>query len=146
MYPSYFPVDGTTEIGVAEMKIGPKQALLFSFSGKPRVKPTGFWSLSLYGHDQLFVENTLDQYALGDRSDLRYADGTPLKERDDGNFNILAQPADISPPSSWNNNWLPAPAGGGCISFTLRLFAPADEMLNGSYEYPKVTTIDAITS
>lgn len=144
-YPSWYPEEGFPETGKTETTIGPQQAILFSFSGKPKLKNTGFWSLTLYGADTLLVVNRLDRYSLGDRSDLRYPDGVSLKDREDGSFEVLVQPDDVVPPKRYENNWLPAPAGGGQISFTLRLFAPADQMFDGSYEYPKVTVIDAIT-
>ena len=144
-YPSWYPEEGFPQAGKTECTIGPKQAILFSFSGKPKLKNTGFWSLTLYNAETLLVPNKLDRYSLGDRSDLRYPDGVSLKDREDGRFEILVQPDDVAPPKRYANNWLPAPAGGGPISFTLRLFAPADQMFDGSYEYPKVTIVDAIT-
>ncbi|KIW72720.1 hypothetical protein PV04_00896 [Phialophora macrospora] len=144
VYPSYVPPG--REAGIPDITIGPRQAIKVSFSGKPRLHPLGFWSLSLYGKDQLFIPNELEHYALGDRSDLRYVDGVPLADREDGKFELLIQPVDCPPPSQWNSNWLPAPPGGGEVSFTLRLFGASSAMIEGSYEYPKVTLMDAITA
>ncbi|KAJ7193118.1 hypothetical protein GGX14DRAFT_577479 [Mycena pura] len=37
---------------------------------------TGFWSLTIYEAAGFFVPNPLDRYALSDRSDMTYPDGT----------------------------------------------------------------------
>lgn len=101
VYPSYVPAG--KEAGIPDIKIGAGQAIKFSFRGKPRLHRLGFWSLSLYGHDQLFIPNELEHYALGDRSDLRYVDGVPLTDREDGEFELLIQPVDCPPPSQWTS-------------------------------------------
>jgi hypothetical protein len=147
IYPSWYPktTQSPEAIGSA-CHIGPRQAILFTFSGRPKMNHSGFWSLTIYNQAQLLVANQLDRYSLGDRSNLNYSDGTPLRDRADGKFEILVQPDDIAPPANYMSNWLPAPAGGGIISFTLRVFAPAVEMLDGTYQYPEVTVIDAITT
>ncbi|KIV88301.1 hypothetical protein PV10_07995 [Exophiala mesophila] len=144
IYPSYCPRGSAAEI--PDVKIGPNEAIKFTFSGKPLLEPLGFWSLSLYNKDQLFIPNALEHYALGDRSDLKYPDGTPLKEREDGKFEILIQPGDVPPPKEWHSNWLPAPPGGGEVSFTFRVFGASSAMIEGKYEYPKLTFMDAITA
>lgn len=94
IYPTFYSAPG-----VATLEIEPKQACLFTFSSKPKLQPTGFWSLTLYGEDHLLVSNQLDRYALGDRSNLRYSDGTLLREVNDGKFQILIQPS--APPAHW---------------------------------------------
>ncbi|KIW13380.1 hypothetical protein PV08_08568 [Exophiala spinifera] len=144
IYPSYRPPGSAAEI--PDIKIGPKQAIKLSFSRKPLLHPLGFWSLSLYDKDQLFIPNALEHYALGDRNDLKCLDGTPLKEQADGKFEILIQPSDVVPPEEWHSNWLPAPPGGGEVSFTFRVFGASCSMIDGSYEYPKVIFSDALTA
>ena len=92
----------------------PNTALLVTFSGKPRLQNTGFWSLSLYGADQYLVVNELDRFEVGDRTqNLTYEDGQYIygpsaNSSRDGPFQILVQPADLKPPTNWTNNWLPA--------------------------------------
>jgi len=61
-------------------------------------------------------------------------------------FQVLLQPADVQPPSNWTANWLPAPSGGGVLSFTLRWYAPTALLTNGQYIYPMVQKVDAITA
>lgn len=101
VYPSYVPSSAVAEI--PDINIGSRQAILLSFSGKPHLKPSGFWSVSLYGQDQLFIENDLQRYALGDRSGMKACDGTQLTPQNDGMFKILIQPADVSPPDDWKS-------------------------------------------
>lgn len=72
-------------------------------------------------------------------------DGTTLTDSTRP-FQVLLQPADVPPPSNWTANWLPAPAGGGVLSFTLRWYAPTVPFINGQYIYPLVQKIDAITA
>ncbi|KAF2113502.1 hypothetical protein BDV96DRAFT_577898 [Lophiotrema nucula] len=123
-------------------------AVLFQFSAKPKIKQGGFWSLTVYNSDQYLVSNTLNRYAIGDRSNLTYSDGTLVygngTDDADGPLEVLLQPNDIVPPTNWTGNWLPAPDGGGVVSVTLRWYGPEDSMTNGDYVYPKVTLIDAI--
>ena len=59
-------------------------------------------------------------------------------------FQILVQPADLTPPQNWTANWLPAPPGAGDYSFILRWYVPQLGMTNGTYTYPNVETVDAI--
>lgn len=163
VYPTY---PGPNGIG-DDFSIGADQAYLFQFSRRPVLKEQGFWSLTVYGPDQFFIPNELNRYSLGDRSNLTFPDGTLVYadgngSSTDGPFEILLQPADVTPPDNWTSNWLPAPVGGGPLSFTskfagallettilthclVRWYGAEDEMTEGgSYEYPKVSVIDAI--
>ncbi|CAN9201072.1 unnamed protein product [Alternaria alternata] len=88
-------------------------AFLFTFSGKPPIKSTGFWSLTVYGADQYLVPNELGRYVIGDRStQLKYENGGLVYGGDgalsgngteDGRFQVLLQPADIPPPDNWTS-------------------------------------------
>jgi hypothetical protein len=113
MYPSN---DAVTEIG-------PDQAILVRFAGgRPALKNQGFWSLTVYDEDGFFVPNELNKYALGDRSNLTFADGTAVygEEANNGPFEILIQPEDVKPPTNWTSNWLPAQAGGGVVGWNCK--------------------------
>ncbi|KFY28807.1 hypothetical protein V491_00276 [Pseudogymnoascus sp. VKM F-3775] len=128
------------------LMIGAKDAILLRFSRRPALVPSGFWSLTAYNSEQYLVPNRINRYCLGDRDDMRFADGTSLADHTkDGEFRILLQPADVPPPSEWLNNWLPAPAGGGKTSITMRWYGAMEEMMSGSYEYPRLEYISAIT-
>jgi hypothetical protein len=103
------------------MQLTANESYIMTFSGKPPV--TGFWSLTAYDSTNYLVPNDLNRYALGDRSNLTYPDGTLIYADldSDGAFSILIQPADVAPSSNWTNNWLPAPVGGGEFTVNCRL-------------------------
>lgn len=92
----------------------PNTSLLFTFSGKPKLKASGFWSLSIYGADQYLIPNSLNRFEIGDRSDnLTYINGglvygSGANSSADGPFQVLLQDVDSPPPSNWTGNWLPA--------------------------------------
>ncbi|KAM4065989.1 hypothetical protein HRG_000148 [Hirsutella rhossiliensis] len=122
------------------------EAYLVTFaSGKPPVR--GFWSLTAYDDASRLIANPQKRYALGDRSPLAYSNGELVygKTNRTDAFSILVQPGDVAPPSNWTSNWLPAPAGGGDFSLTLRLFGPTRAATHGGeYVYPVVTKQRAI--
>lgn len=72
------------------------------FSSKPPLSKLGFWSLTMYNEPGFLVENPIDRYALGDRSNLSYANGSSVYANDDdGPFSILVQRD--QPPSNWSS-------------------------------------------
>jgi hypothetical protein len=88
-------------------------------------------------------------YALGDRSNITYPSGARVysnERSEDGMFQILMQPADVTPPANWTSNWLPGPVGGGNMSALLRWYGAEDSLLDGSYQYPVVTKQAAFRS
>lgn len=128
------------------LRIEANQAILVEFSRRPVLVDSGFWSLTAYDADQYLVPNDLRRYCLGDRDKLTFPDQTPLSDQGkDGEFYILLQAADNAPPAKWRGNWLPTPAGGGKMSVTMRWYGAMEEMLCGTYKYPKLIHIDAIT-
>ncbi|KAL7797889.1 hypothetical protein V8C43DRAFT_329191 [Trichoderma afarasin] len=130
--------DGTTSIAHNE-------ALLYTFVGgkPPTLSPEGFWSVTMYDAEHFLIANSLNVYALGDRSNLTYPDGTPVygptsgPENDVRVFQILIQAADIAPPINWTNN-------NGNFSTVLRLYGPTSALTDGSWTYPTVSKIPAI--
>ena len=96
--------------------LAPNSALLVTFSGKPVLQTAGFWSLTVYGSDQYLVSNPIDRYEVGDRTyNLTYETGGYIygpsaNATANGPFQILVQPASITPPSNWTTNWLPRSA------------------------------------
>jgi len=110
-YPTYLdPAFPATQVS---LQLAANESYIMTFSEKPPV--TGFWSLTAYNSSNYLVPNSLDRYALGDRSNLTYSDGTRVyaDASSNGAFSILIQPADIAPGANWTDNWLPSPAGGG---------------------------------
>ncbi|KAA1475243.1 hypothetical protein DENSPDRAFT_415650 [Dentipellis sp. KUC8613] len=144
IYPT-IDVNGST----GALTLGPREAYVFTFSARPPV--TGFWSLTAYGSDEFLVPNPMNVYSLSDRSNLTYGNGESVYGDSstavaDGPFQVLLQPADVSPPANWTRNWLPIEAGGGNFSVNLRWYGPTDSLSNGSYAYPSITKVTALSA
>jgi len=99
---------------------------------KDRIPPVrAFWSLTMYNDHQLFAENPINRYAIGDRD--------PLHFNPDGSLDLYIQRE--SPGAEKETNWLPAPASGS-FSMNLRLYWPKLEALNGSWSPPPVNHVE----
>lgn len=154
VYPTFN--NGTAAGGLSAataFQLGANESLLYSFSGRPPLEVTGFWSLSAYENHYL-IPNALNRSSLGDRSNITfpngqlvYHDGGQPTSHPNGEFQILVQPADVEPPANWTSNWVPAPAGGTSeLSVLLRWYDAVDEpLVHGSYVYPTVVRGAAIT-
>ena len=88
-----------------------------------------FWSVTMYDGDGFQVANAIDRFAIGDRDDLAY--------NDDGSLDLYLQHA--SPGPELESNWLPAPRGP--LGVTMRLYAPAPQVLDGRWAPPAVRRI-----
>lgn len=106
--------------------------ITFSRDQLPPVDERGFWSITMYDADQFMVENPLDRYSIGDRSELVYGD--------DGSLVIYLQHK--SPGESKESNWLPAPDGK--FTTTLRIYIPLPEGLDPLYCPPAVRKAGAV--
>ncbi|HNP22697.1 MAG TPA: DUF1254 domain-containing protein [Panacibacter sp.] len=90
---------------------------------------TAFWSLTMYGPDDLLVANPINRFTIGDRSSLQY--------NADSSVDIYIQ---NEPPSKdKESNWLPAPKGS--FTLTMRLYWPKESFLNGSWKIPAVKVV-----
>jgi len=98
---------------------------------KSEMPPAGaFWSLTSYDADSYLVPNSINRYALGDRSRMKFGD--------DGSLTIYIQ---NEPPSADRQaNWLPAPKQGGML-LALRLYAPRKEVADGIWAPPPVRRV-----
>lgn len=143
---SFYPVYTAGNPSIAyEYSIGPDEAYVVTFSSKPKLKRTGFWSITVYDGNGYLIPNDLERYVLGDRSTIAYSDGGRVygeneisDDARDDLFQILLQPADLRPPENWISNWLPAPAGGGKLSFSMRFYGAEEGMSNGEWVYPVI--------
>ncbi|WP_037864294.1 DUF1254 domain-containing protein [Streptomyces sp. NRRL S-340] len=90
----------------------------------------GFWSLTMMNDRQLFVDNPLDRYAIGDRS--------AMKPNPDGSLDIHIQAA--SPGPDRESNWLPAPPDS--FNVILRLYWPDEPALTGTWTPPPIRRTD----
>jgi hypothetical protein len=101
--------------------------ITFPAGGAPPVH--WFWSLTMYNlHDGSMYPNPTRRTNIGDRT-------AGIRTDDDGSLTITVQheaPADTA-------NWLPAPDGP--IYMVLRLYGPADEVLDGTWQPPHVMRI-----
>jgi hypothetical protein len=120
VYPSTFSLSDGTEFDSQQ-----RYTLRFTADGLPPVR--GFWSLTMYDERQLFADNPLNRYAIGDRDELAYGP--------DGSLELYIQRQ--SPGIGKESNWLPAPAGGS-FTMNLRLYWPSAEVLDGSWSPPAV--------
>ena len=97
----------------------------FPAGGLPPVK--AFWSITLYGPDHFFVRNSIDRYAIGDRTKgLQYGTGRSL--------DLYLQ---HDPPAGHEANWLPTPASGP-FYLSLRLYLPEQPILDLTYRFPTI--------
>jgi hypothetical protein len=91
-----------------------------------------FWSLTMYDERQLFTDNPLNRYAIGDRD--------ALKLNTDGSLDLYIQRD--SPGADKESNWLPAPKSGA-FSMNMRLYWPKPEALDGTWQPPAVKRVAA---
>jgi hypothetical protein len=87
------------------MSLTTSEAYLFTFAGKPPLRSTGFWSLTMYNSDGFLVQNPLDIYSVSDRTNITYPNGIPVYGigggPEDQPFQIIVQSAAVSPPANW---------------------------------------------
>ena len=89
----------------------------------------GFWSITVYNAARFLVANPIDRYSIGDE--------TPgLVRGNDGSLTIVMSD---TRPTEKGVNWLPAPAGA--FSLTLRVYDPAEQVLDGSWSPPVIQAI-----
>jgi hypothetical protein len=80
-----------------------------------------FWSLTLYDSSGFFVPNSINRYAIGDRTNLTH--------NPDGSLDIFVQSTEPSDPAK-AKNWLPSPAGAA-FRLTMRLYQPTRAQIPG---------------
>ena len=89
-----------------------------------------FWSLTMYDPDGYFVDNPINRYTLGDRSNL--------KVNEDKAIDIYIQKD--NPGKDIEANWLPAPEGS--FNLLLRVYWPKEEMINRRWNPPTVIKVN----
>ena len=126
-----------------DLSLGPDEAIVYTFSSKPPLAPTGFWSLTAYANNYL-IPNPEGVYHISSvRSNITSEKGTiiygPNSTGQDCAFQIIVQATGNPPPANWTNNWLPGPRGGGNISVAFRLYDPDVAILSNRWSFPTVT-------
>jgi len=89
-----------------------------------------FWSVTMYDAEGFQVANPLDRFAIGDRDALAY--------EADGSLELLLQHE--PPDEGRQSNWLPAPRGP--LGVTMRLYAPRQPVLDGTWNPPPVQRVN----
>jgi len=85
----------------------------------------------MYDERQLFAENPINRYAIGDRDKLVL--------NPDGSLDLYIQRD--SPGKEKDANWLPAPSRGN-FTMNMRLYWPKAEVIDGSWSPPPVKRVD----
>ncbi|MCK5468480.1 MAG: DUF1254 domain-containing protein, partial [Cyclobacteriaceae bacterium] len=95
---------------------------------KEEIPPAiAFWSLTMYDAESYLVDNQLNRYAIGDRSNMKY--------EPDGSLIIFIQPE--SPGKDKESNWLPSPPSG-LFRLAFRLYTPEQSVIDKSWTPPAV--------
>jgi hypothetical protein len=90
----------------------------------PPCAATGFWSFTMYGEDMFLVDNPIDRYAIGDRTE-------GLARNADGSLDLYVG---ATAPVGRESNWLPAP--GGPFVLMARIYSPTEAALSGAWHPP----------
>lgn len=111
-----------------EVQLNGKNEYIVHFDAAPPTEKYGFWSLTAYGENNFLIDNTLDRYAVNDRSDI--------KVNKDGSFDLYIQP---QPPEdeSLMGNWLPVKEED--FHLYLRIYLPNKSALSGDWKLPDIT-------
>ncbi|MBB3699443.1 DUF1214 domain-containing protein [Flammeovirga yaeyamensis] len=124
---AFYPTTIIDEDG--EMFDTNKYAYKITFTKEELPPVASFWSLTMYDIQSYLVDNELNKYTVGDRSNLTY--------NEDGSLTIYMQKD--RPTEDKVTNWLPAPIGPFRIA--LRLYTPKEQVVNGSWIPPVVQKI-----
>ena len=87
-----------------------------------------FWSLTMTDSQRRMVNNSINRYSVGDRSNL--------VPNADGSIDIYMQ---NTVPVGHESNWLPAPTGD--FMLWLRAYQPGASVLSGEYHVPSVVEV-----
>lgn len=123
VYPTVFTDSNNKQLNAAN-----KYRVHFAKDKLPPVK--AFWSLTMYDERQLFTENTLNRFAIGDRDKLQF--------NPDGSLDLYIQAQ--SPGKDKESNWLAMPKSGD-FSMNMRLYWPEQSVLDGSWAPPAVERV-----
>lgn len=121
---AFYPL--TTQDSDGQQLTG-EHAYTLSFKKGEWPPAQAFWSITLYDMEGYLVDNAINRYAIGDRSNL--------KANPDGSLTIYIQ--DKSPGKEKEANWLPAPKAGP-FKLAMRLYAPTEKVIKGSWVPPAV--------
>jgi hypothetical protein len=99
----------------------------FEKDALPPTMEYGFWSVTAYGEDNFLIDNSLNRYAINDRSAVAF--------NGDGSLDILAR-AEPPEDESMMDNWLPV---RGKFHLVLRIYLPAQRVIEGTWQAPSIS-------
>lgn len=98
----------------------------------PVDESSGFWSMTMYGLDFNLVENEIDRYSIGNRTEGLIFDGN-------GDLTIYLQ--SDNPGGEKRNNWLPSPAGE-LFYVIIRMYLPGEPVLEQVWAPGAIVQVD----
>ncbi|AWX56234.1 DUF1254 domain-containing protein [Brevibacillus brevis] len=109
-----------------------KYVIHFEKDQIPQTK--SFWSLSIYDSDNHFINNPMNRYSIGDRTE-------GLKYNEDGSLDIYIQ---STPPEGKESNWLPSPTSTTAPNFSLvlRIYTPDESLQENTFVVPAVKVVN----
>jgi hypothetical protein len=120
----------TTRDGSGHPLNGTKDYVLhFEPSELPKVH--AFWSMTMYGMDFNLVDNPINRYSIGDRTQ-------GVKRDPNGGLTIYIRSR--SPGQEKESNWLPSPPERA-FTLILRTYMPSQEIIDGTWRPPTVTEV-----
>ncbi len=124
---AYFFADVDASGAVLDGSGGTAYEVVFAGGSLPPVDAAGFWSLTMYGTDNLLVENPIHRYST--RSTR-----PGFRRGPDGSATVVL--ATALPDGVDEANWLPAPPGP--FRLGLRLYYPTSPVATGEWTPPPV--------
>lgn len=112
----------------AQLSGSKRYSLTFAKGSLPPVD--AFWSVTMYDGTNFFVDNVINRYAIGNRTE-------GLKFNADGSLTLYFQKD--APAGDQSSNWLPAPEGDFRLS--MRLYVPQAAVLKGEWKPPAVVAL-----
>ena len=119
-------INTTTDINGAVLNGDNKYTFRFDANNLPPIDDQGFWSMTMYGLDYNLVDNEIDRFSIGDRSQ-------GLVFGEDGSLTLYIQ--STKPEGDKAANWLPSPKGGDFF-LILRTYLPKEPLIAQTWEPP----------
>ena len=127
-YPSQAMYPGFNRDSEGRPLDGSKANYTVRFPKGEAPKSDYFWSFTMYDLPNRFlVDNPIDRYSIGSQTES-------LTFEEDGSLVIYFQTD--SPGKEKEGNWLPTPDAP--FYSVLRIYGPGEEVLNGTYQLPKM--------
>ncbi|MGF9909730.1 DUF1254 domain-containing protein [Brevibacillus porteri] len=102
---------------------------------KDQIPPTkSFWSLSMYDFENYLIDNPINRYSLGSRTE-------GLTFNENGSLDIYIQ---STPPKGKESNWLPAPVSTTAANFSLvlRIYTPDESLQENTFVLPAIKVVN----